>query len=251
MYKKKSKNTKDGGFFEFFKTIFYAVFIAIIFRSLLFEPYNIPSGSMLPNLLIGDYLFVSKFSYGYSRYSFPFGIVPLPESRILSAKPKRGDVAVFKLPSNTSINYIKRVIGLPGDSIQMKKGKLFINRNLITQQEDGSYKHIYKRRFEQDFDKYKELLENGKFYSVLNINDFQTLDNTQEFIVPKNKYFVMGDNRDNSLDSRANGGWFVPLENFVGKGNFIFFSISGDTRFWEFWRWPSNIRYSRIFTKIN
>ena len=251
MYKKKSKNTKDGGFLEFFKTIFYAVFIAIIFRSLLFEPYNIPSGSMLPNLLIGDYLFVSKFSYGYSRYSFPFGIVPLPESRVFSAKPKRGDVAVFKLPSNTSINYIKRVIGLPGDSIQMKKGKLFINQNSITQQEDGSYKHIYKRRFVQNFDKYKELLENGKLYSVLNINDFQALDNTQEFIVPKNKYFVMGDNRDNSLDSRANGGWFVPLENFVGKGNFIFFSISGDIRFWEFWRWPLNIRYSRIFTKIN
>ena len=251
MNKKKSKITKDCGFFEFFKTIFYAVFIAIIFRSLLFEPYNIPSGSMLPNLLIGDYLFVSKFSYGYSRYSFPFGIVPLPESRLFSTKPKRGDVAVFKLPSNTSINYIKRVIGLPGDSIQMKKGKLFINQNLITQHEDGSYKHIYKRRFEQNFNKYKELLENGKFYSVLNINDSQTLDNTKEFIVPENEYFVMGDNRDNSLDSRANGGWFVPLENFVGKGNFIFFSISGDTRFWEFWRWPSNIRYSRIFTKIN
>ena len=251
MYKKKSKNTKDGGFFEFFKTIFYAVFIAIIFRSLLFEPYNIPSGSMLPNLLIGDYLFVSKFSYGYSRYSFPFGIVPLPKSRVFSTKPKRGDVAVFKLPSNTSVNYIKRVIGLPGDSIQMKKGNLFINQSLITQQEDGSYKHIYKRKFEQNFEKYKEMLQNGKHYSVLNINNFQALDNTKEFIVPKNKYFVMGDNRDNSLDSRANGGWFVPLENFVGKGNFIFFSISGDTRFWEFWRWPSNIRYSRIFTKIN
>ena len=187
MYKKKSKNTKDGGFFEFFKTIFYAVFIAIIFRSLLFEPYNIPSGSMLPNLLIGDYLFVSKFSYGYSRYSFPFGIVPLPESRFLSAKPKRGDVAVFKLPSNTSINYIKRVIGLPGDSIQMKKGNLFINQSLITQQEDGSYKHIYKRKFEQNFEKYKEMLQNGKHYSVLNINNFQALDNTKEFIVPKNK----------------------------------------------------------------
>lgn len=251
MYKKKSKKTKEGSFFEFLKTIFYAVFIAIIFRSLLFEPYNIPSGSMLPNLLIGDYLFVSKFSYGYSRYSFPFGIVPLPKSRVFSAKPRRGDVAVFKLPSNTSINYIKRIIGLPGDRIQMKKGQLFINENLITQQDDGIYKHIYKRRFEQNFDKYKELLENGKFYSVLNINDYQTLDNTEEFIVPENEYFVMGDNRDNSLDSRANGGWFVPLENFVGKGNFIFFSISGDTRFWEFWRWPSNIRYSRIFTKIN
>ena len=251
MYKKKSNITKDNGFFEFFKTIFYAVFIAIIFRSLLFEPYNIPSGSMLPNLLIGDYLFVSKFSYGYSRYSFPFGIVPLPKNRVFSAKPKRGDVAVFKLPSNTSINYIKRVIGLPGDTIQMKKGHLFINQNLIMQKEDGSYKHIYKKSFEQNFDKYKELLENGKVYSILNISDFQTLDNTKEFIVPENKYFVMGDNRDNSLDSRANGGWFVPLENFVGKGNFIFFSISGDTRFWEFWRWPSNIRYSRIFTKIN
>ena len=156
MYKKKSNITKDGGFFEFFKTIFYAVFIAIIFRSLLFEPYNIPSGSMLPNLLIGDYLFVSKFSYGYSRYSFPFGIVPLPKNRVFSAKPKRGDVAVFKLPSNTSINYIKRVIGLPGDTIQMKKGHLFINQKLIMQKEDGSYKHIYKRSFEQNFDKYEE-----------------------------------------------------------------------------------------------
>jgi len=250
MIKKKSTKTKDGGLFEFFKTIFYAVFIAIIFRSLLFEPYNIPSGSMLPNLLIGDYLFVSKFSYGYSRYSFPFGIIPLPERRVFSDEPKRGDVAVFKLPTNTKINYIKRVIGLPGDSIQMKSGKLFINKKLVVQTEDGKYKHIYKRVFEQNMDKYKETLGNGKNYSVLNINDFQALDNTKEFVVPANNYFVMGDNRDNSLDSRANGGWFVPFENFVGKGNFIFFSIGGDTRFWEFWKWPFNIRYDRIFKKI-
>ena len=250
MNKKKIKKTKDGGFFEFFKTIFYAVFIAIIFRSLLFEPYNIPSGSMLPNLLIGDYLFVSKFSYGYSRYSFPFGIIPLPQNRLFPDTPKRGDVAVFKLPTNTSINYIKRVVGLPGDTIQMKLGKLYINKKLVNQTEDGKYKHIYKRVFEQNMDKYKETLENGKDYSVLNINDFQVLDNTKEFVVPDNNYFVMGDNRDNSLDSRANGGWFVPFENFVGKGNFIFFSISGDTKFWEFWRWPFYIRYDRIFKKI-
>ena len=250
MYKKKSKKTNNSGFFEFFKTIFYAVFIAIIFRSLLFEPYNIPSGSMLPNLLIGDYLFVSKFSYGYSKYSFPFGIIPLPQSRLFSSTPERGDVAVFKLPTNTNINYIKRVIGLPGDTIQMKLGKLYINKKLVNQIEDGKYKHIYKRVFEQNMDKYEETLENGKNYSVLNINNFQVLDNTKEFVVPANNYFVMGDNRDNSLDSRANGGWFVPLENFVGKGNFIFFSIGGDTRFWEFWRWPFNIRYDRIFKKI-
>jgi len=250
MNKKKIKKTKDGGFFEFFKTIFYAVFIAIIFRSLLFEPYNIPSGSMLPNLLIGDYLFVSKFSYGYSRYSFPFGIIPLPQNRLFPDTPKRGDVAVFKLPTNTSINYIKRVVGLPGDTIQMKLGKLYINKKLVNQTEDGKYKHIYKRVFEQNMDKYKETLENGKDYSVLNINDFQVLDNTKEFVVPDNNYFVMGDNRDNSLDSRANGGWFVPFENFVGKGNFIFFSIRGDSKFWEFWRWPFNIRYDRIFKKI-
>ena len=250
MIKKKSTKKKDGGLFEFFKTIFYAVLIAIIFRSLLFEPYNIPSGSMLPNLLIGDYLFVSKFSYGYSRYSFPFGIIPLPKNRVFYDEPKRGDVAVFKLPTNTKINYIKRVIGLPGDSIQMKSGKLYINKKLVVQTEDGKYKHIYKRVFEQNMDKYKETLGNGKNYSVLNINDFQALDNTKEFVVPANNYFVMGDNRDNSLDSRANGGWFVPFENFVGKGNFIFFSISGDTRFWEFWKWPFNIRYDRIFKKI-
>ena len=250
MYKKKLKKTKDSGFFEFLKTIFYAVFIAIIFRSLLFEPYNIPSGSMLPNLLIGDYLFVSKFSYGYSKYSFPFGVIPLPQSRLFSDTPKRGDVAVFKLPTNTSINYIKRVIGLPGDTIQMKLGKLYINKKIVNQIEDGKYKHIYKRVFEQNMDKYTETLENGKNYSVLNINNFQILDNTKEFVVPANNYFVMGDNRDNSLDSRANGGWFVPFENFVGKGNFIFFSVSGDTKFWEFWRWPFNIRYDRLFKKI-
>ena len=117
MIKKKDKK-KESSFFEFLKTIFYAVIIAVIFRSLFFEPYNIPSGSMLPNLLIGDYLFVSKYSYGYSRYSFPFGIVPLPENRVFASEPKRGDVAVFKLPSNTNINYIMRVMGLPVDKIQ-------------------------------------------------------------------------------------------------------------------------------------
>ncbi len=250
MLRKKKKKSNESTFFEFIKTIFYAVIIAIIFRSLLFEPYNIPSGSMLPNLLIGDYLFVSKFSYGYSRFSFPFGVVPLPEDRVFGSEPERGDVVVFKLPSNTSINYIKRVIGLPGDRLQMKAGKLFLNGHLVDQYNDGNFKHVYNNQYEQFLDKYKEKLDNGRSYSILNMNDFQPLDNTKEFIVPDSHYFMMGDNRDNSLDSRANGGWFVPLENLVGKGNFIFFSISGDTRFWQFWRWPFNVRYNRIFKKI-
>ena len=250
MLRNKKKKSNESSIFEFIKTIFYAVIIAIIFRSLLFEPYNIPSGSMLPNLLIGDYLFVSKFSYGYSRFSFPFGVVPLPENRVFAAEPERGDVIVFKLPSNTSINYIKRVIGLPGDRLQMKDGKLFLNGHLVNQYNDGKFKLVHNNQYEQFLDKYKEKLDNGRSYSILNLNDFQPLDNTKEFIVPDSHYFMMGDNRDNSLDSRANGGWFVPFENLVGKGNFIFFSISGDTRFWQFWRWPFDIRYNRIFKKI-
>ena len=251
MIKQKGTKKKDSGFFDFLKTIFYAVIIAVIFRSLFFEPYNIPSGSMLPNLLIGDYLFVSKYSYGYSRYSFPFGIIPLPKNRVFSSEPKRGDVAVFKLPSNTSINYIKRVIGLPGDKIQMKSGRLFINGSLVVENNDGFYKHIIQNKFEQIYEKKKELLSNGKSFSTLNLFNDASLDNTDVFLVPENHYFVMGDNRDNSLDSRAKGGWFVPLENFVGKGSIIFFSITDDTRFWQFWKWPFNIRYNRIFKKIN
>jgi signal peptidase I len=251
LIKQKGNKKKDSGFFDFFKTIFYAVIIAVIFRSLFFEPYNIPSGSMLPNLLIGDYLFVSKYSYGYSRYSFPFGIIPLPKNRVFASEPKRGDVAVFKLPSKTSINYIKRVIGLPGDTIQMKSGRLFINGSLVVENNDGFYKHIIQNKFEQIYEKKKEQLSNGKSFSTLNLFNNAALDNTNVFLVPENHYFVMGDNRDNSLDSRAKGGWFVPLENFVGKGSIIFFSMTDDTRFWQFWKWPFNIRYKRIFKKIN
>ena len=171
MLRNKKKKSNESSFFEFIKTIFYAVIIAIIFRSLLFEPYNIPSGSMLPNLLIGDYLFVSKFSYGYSRFSFPFGVVPLPENRVFAAEPERGDVIVFKLPSNTSINYIKRVIGLPGDRLQMKDGKLFLNGHLVNQYNDGKFKLVHNNQYEQVLDKYKEKLDNGRSYSILNLND--------------------------------------------------------------------------------
>ena len=245
---KNKKIKQEGGIIEFFRTIIYAVLIAIVFRSFLFEPYNIPSGSMLPNLLVGDYLFVSKYSYGFSRYSFPFGIVPLPK-RIWVSYPQRGDVAVFKLPSNTSINYIKRVIGIPGDTVQMKAGKLFLNDKLVIQNSNGVFNFLYKNKYQQSLNKFEENLTNKKSYSILNKNDFQQLDNTRKFYVPEDHYFMMGDNRDNSLDSRADVG-FVPFENFVGKGNIIFFSVNGSARIWELWRWPMAIRYSRIFKKI-
>ncbi len=245
---KKTNKKNEGGFFELIRTVFWAVIIAIIFRSLLFEPYNIPSGSMLPNLLVGDYLFVSKYSYGYSRYSFPFGLVPIP-SRVLSGNPERGDVVVFKLPSDTSINYIKRLIGLPGDKIQMKSGQLFLNDNIVTQIEEGKFEFIYKNYLPQSLDKYKEILPDGKQYSILNVNDNQPLDETNSFLVPEGHYFMLGDNRDNSLDSRASVG-FVPFENLVGKGNIIFFSVDGSAKFWQIWKWPSSIRYNRIFKKI-
>ena len=245
---KKTNKKNEGGFFELIRTVFWAIIIAIIFRSLLFEPYNIPSGSMLPNLLVGDYLFVSKYSYGYSRYSFPFGLVPIP-SRVLSSNPERGDVVVFKLPSDTSINYIKRLIGLPGDKIQMKSGQLFLNDNIVTQIEEGKFEFIYKNYLPQSLDKYKEILPDGKQYSILNVNDNQPLDETNSFLVPEGHYFMLGDNRDNSLDSRASVG-FVPFENLVGKGNIIFFSVDGSAKFWQIWKWPSSIRYNRIFKKI-
>ena len=245
---KKTNKKNEGGFFELIRTVFWAIIIAIIFRSLLFEPYNIPSGSMLPNLLVGDYLFVSKYSYGYSRYSFPFGLVPIP-SRVLSGNPERGDVVVFKLPSDTSINYIKRLIGLPGDKIQMKSGQLFLNDNIVTQIEEGKFEFIYKNYLPQNLDKYKEILPDGKQYSILNVNDNQPLDETNSFLVPEGHYFMLGDNRDNSLDSRASVG-FVPFENLVGKGNIIFFSVDGSAKFWQIWKWPSSIRYNRIFKKI-
>ena len=246
---KKTNKKNEGGFFELIRTVFWAIIIAIIFRSLLFEPYNIPSGSMLPNLLVGDYLFVSKYSYGYSRYSFPFGLVPIP-SRVLSGNPERGDVVVFKLPSDTSINYIKRLIGLPGDKIQMKSGQLFLNDNIVTQIEEGKFEFIYKNYLPQSLDKYKEILPDGKQYSILNVNDNQPLDETNSFLVPEGHYFMLGDNRDNSLDSRASVG-FVPFENFVGKGSIIFFSVNGSAKIWQIWKWPTSIRYSRLFKKIN
>ena len=241
---------KSGGIVETIKTVVYAMLIAITIRTVAFEPFNIPSGSMIPTLLVGDYLFVSKYSYGYSRYSLPFSL-PLFSGRIFGHLPERGDVAVFKLPRDTSVDYIKRIIGLPGDTVQMIHGELYINGKEVQRTPDGEYvaegdgpKMLLKR--------YIETLPNGRQHFILKASDDQPLDNTQEFHVPQGYVFAMGDNRDNSLDSRVqNAVGYIPLENLVGRAEIIFFSVDATAPWWEVWEWPFEIRWSRLFTTIN
>jgi signal peptidase I len=240
---------KSGGIVETIKTVVYAMLIAIAIRTVAFEPFNIPSGSMIPTLLVGDYLFVSKYSYGYSRFSLPLS-PPLFSGRIFGSLPVRGDVAVFKLPRDTSVDYIKRIIGLPGDRIQMKGGQLFINGTQVERTPDGDYvadgdgpKMLLKR--------YVETLPGGRQHFILKASDDQPLDNTQEYKVPDGYVFAMGDNRDNSLDSRVqNAVGFIPLENLVGRAEFLFFSVDATAPWWEVWEWPFEIRWSRLFSGI-
>ncbi len=239
---------KKNSFFGNLKSIFIAIFIALLIRSFIFEPFNIPSGSMKPNLLVGDFIFVSKYSYGFSKHSLPFSI-PLIPGKIFSNTPERGDVVVFKTPENNRTDYIKRVIGLPGDKIEIKNGIIFINGSEILRKKlndfiDTDNKSIIKR-----VRMYNEYFFN-KEINILDITDNGIADNTQLFNVPDNHFFVMGDNRDNSQDSRfISTVGFIPYENLVGKAQFIFFSLE-NARFLQIWKWPNSIRYERIFQKI-
>ena len=243
------KTKKAGGILDTALTVLYAVAIAIFVRTVAYEPFNIPSGSMVPTLLIGDYLFVSKFSYGYSRYSLPLGL-RLISGRILFTPPQRGDVAVFKLPRDNSTDYIKRVIGLPGDHVQMKDGRLYINGEMVKRERIEDYVDPEIRR---PVLQYIETLPNGVRHRILESQgDNGGLDNTREFVVPPDHYFMMGDNRDNSSDSRdPNGGvGYVPVENLVGRAEFLFFSTDGSAHLWEPWKWPFAVRYDRPFEGI-
>jgi signal peptidase I len=243
-------STKSGGFWDTLKTIIYAVLIALIVRTVAFEPFNIPSGSMIPTLLVGDYLFVSKYSYGYSRYSLPLSL-PIIPGRLFASGPERGDVAVFKLPSDNSTDYIKRIIGLPGDRIQMRQGRLWINGELVKRKriEDFVFTDDYGRinRVAQ----FMETLPNGRDHRIIELTDQGQLDNTGVYTVPKGFYFAMGDNRDNSLDSRVMSGvGFIPFENLVGRAEILFFSTNGSASWWEFWRWPGSMRFQRFFQTL-
>jgi len=237
---------KESALGENVKVIVQALILALVIRTFLFQPFSIPSGSMMPTLLVGDYMFVSKFSYGYSKYSFPFS-PDLFDGRVWTGKPERGDVAVFRLPSNPSVDYVKRVIGLPGDRIQVRNGILYINDQAVPRERDGTFHPQGRYDTGEDVPVFRETLPNGVSYDTLDLTSNSPGDNTREFVVPEGHYFMMGDNRDNSLDSRFDVG-YVPLENFVGRANIIFFSIRDDVSPLEFWKWPTDLRFDRLFT---
>jgi signal peptidase I len=240
---------------ETIKVIVQALVLATIFRIFLFQPFNIPSGSMKQTLLVGDYLFVSKLSYGYSRYSFPWSLIPF-EGRVFASAPKRGDVVVFRLPRDTSIDYIKRVIGLPGDQIVVRDGTVFINGQAAPQTPAGEY--VGPEEGFQPKPRYEETLPNGVKHYVLHWQRETDLDNAGPFEVPAGHYFMMGDNRDDSLDSRVpptrRGVGYVPDENLVGRAEIIFFSAATDDphalHLTSPWTWPFDIRWPRFFKRI-
>jgi signal peptidase I len=269
-----AKRKPEEGLWDTVKVIIEALLIAFFVRTFLYQPFNIPSGSMYPTLEVGDYLFVSKLSYGYSKYSFNFApgfaghtlFTFGPESfsfldfqgrKFFADLPKRGDVAVFKLPRDRSTDYIKRVIGLPGDTIQMREGVLYINGEAVKKERIADYSDPSGECCHQETGpvrRFRETLPNGVSYEVLDLEANGPYDSAGPYVVPPGHYFMMGDNRDNSQDSRvppeSQGVGFVPYENFVGRADIIFFSIQPDAAIWEIWKWPFSIRWNRFLNIV-
>ena len=236
------KKEKSGWF-----GLIMAVLLALIIRSLAFEPYHIPSSSMVPTLLVGDYLFTTKFDYGYSRHSFPFSLPLISRGRLFYVQPQRGDIVIFKKPPENKTDYIKRIIGLPGDTIRMLGGRLYINDELVERTEIG--KEYWDTEAGRLFyTHYIETLPGGVSHDIYELNDDSRYDSTDLVLVPENYFFMMGDNRDNSLDSRSFG--LVPAENLEGKARFIFYSTNGNGWFFQFWKWSDFLRLERFFTEI-
>ncbi|MCL2474197.1 MAG: signal peptidase I [Alphaproteobacteria bacterium] len=264
MNEKTDSDNQQGGGTGTFMMLVYALLFALVLRTFAYESFNIPSASMVPNLLIGDFLFVSKYSYGYGSKGTFFGLIPF-KGRLGGEPPQRGDVIVFKLPKDPRIDYIKRLVGLPGDTIQVKSGVLHINglpvditrvegfEKLLNLTDDDARLNLTDRKTGKIAPSgyFIELLPEGISHIIRKEDKGSSLDNTELFIVPEGHYFFMGDNRDQSQDSRTPMVGFVPEENLVGKAKIIFFSLRNDTRFWEVWKWYSDVRWGRLFKKID
>jgi len=233
---------EENAVWETVSVIIQALLLAVVLRTFLFQPFNIPSGSMKPTLLVGDYIFVSKWSYGYSKHSFPFSLGPF-EGRIWEGIPERGDVVVFKYPNDTNKDYIKRIIGLPGDTVQMRDSVVYVNDKPVTRGEQGVFVDEGSRRSTPI---YIETQDSGRSYETIDFDPGTVADNTERFVVPEAHYFFLGDNRDNSADSRFDVG-MVPAENLVGKAQVIFLSLKDRTPAWQIWNWPGDMRWDRIF----
>ena len=239
---------KKGGLWKDIRGLLWAVLAALIIRSLWFEPYNIPSSSMVPSLLIGDYLIVTKYNYGYSKHSFPFSLPIIPKGRLFEKAPERGDIVIFKVPTDQKTDYIKRVIGLPGDRIQLMNGRLYINDVLVPREKLSEEDWTIEKEGIVHYTRYMETLPNGVKHWIYERSDDMQQDTMDAIIVPQGHYFMMGDNRDNSLDSRYFG--LVPAENLEGKARIIFYSTNGNGWFFQFWRWSEFLRLERFFTEI-
>ena len=233
------------------KTLFYALLIAIFIRSIIIQPFYIPSSSMEPNLLVGDRLFVTKYSYGYSKHSFPFS-PPIFKGRFLNKDPKRGDVIVFKTPADNRTDYIKRLIGLPGDRIQFIDNELYINNNIVFKDLKSKNDQIFCGKKTIDVFTFEEKLDNGKIYKSTYLKN-SSYGDTDIFLVPEDHYFFLGDNRDCSKDSRfLSSVGYVHKDNLVGKAQFIFFSSDRSVgSIFSFWKWNKSIRMNRFFKTIN
>ena len=234
-----------------FKTLFYALIIAIFIRSIFIQPFYIPSSSMEPNLLVGDRLFVTKYSYGYSKHSFPFS-PNLFKGRIMFSEPKRGDVIVFKTPADNRTDYIKRLIGLPGDEIQFIDGNLYVNNNQIIKTLVSSTDVIFCGNQTIKVNTFEEKLPNGKKYKATYRKEY-SFQNSDKFLIPENHFFFLGDNRDCSKDSRfLSEVGYVHKNNLVGKAQILFFSSDYKIgSILKFWQWKEILRTKRFFKLIN